>query len=229
MAELVYADLGRASYDSVLDLQMRLVEEACRCEEELARLLLVEHDPPVITLGRGAERRHVLADPEVLTAEGIELRKSSRGGDVTYHGPGQLVAYPILRLDLHGRDVHGYLRDLEEVLISVLERFGIKADRCEGYTGVWVDDRKIAAIGVAVRRWVSYHGLALNVDLDLSRFNLIVPCGIRGRGVTSMSRVLKDAVSVSQVKGVLLECILERFGFDRILELPPEELAARYG
>jgi lipoate-protein ligase B len=222
MAELVCLDIGRAAYEPALALQERLVAEVKAAGDERAFLVLVEHDPPVITLGRGAEDRHVVASAERLAAEGIEVQASSRGGDVTYHGPGQIVGYPIVRLDLHGRDVHRYLRDLEEALIRTLGRFGVEGYRAEGLTGVWVGEEKIAAIGVAVTRWVSYHGFALNVAPDLSHFDLIVPCGIRERGVTSLARLTGEGVSVEAVKPPLVECFAEVFGFEGAVAGSPE-------
>ena len=213
MADLVYLDVGRAAYEPTLRLQERLVAEVRAADPERAYLVLVEHQPPVITLGRGADAANVVAPRALLNAEGVEVHPSSRGGDVTYHGPGQLVGYPVLRLDLHGRDVHRYLRDLEEVLIRVLARFGIEAGRSEGQTGVWVGPDKVAAIGVAIRRWVTYHGFALNVCPDLRHFGLIVPCGIRGKGVTSLEKLLGRPVSVAAVKAPLVECVVDVFGF----------------
>ena len=223
MAELVTLDLGRAAYEPVLRLQERLCEEVKAAPQEWAYLILVEHDPPVITLGRGADAAHVTASRERLAREGVEVHESGRGGDVTYHGPGQLVAYPIIRLDLHGRDVHRYLRDLEEVLIRVLARFGVEGTRAEGMTGVWVGAEKVAAIGVAIRRWVTWHGVAINVDTNLDRFNLIVPCGIRGRRVTSLGRLLGRPITVAEVKPHLVECMVDVFGFDgaRPGDVPP--------
>jgi len=223
MAELVTLDLGRAAYEPALRLQERLREEVKAAPRERAYLILVEHDPPVITLGRGADAAHVTASRERLAREGVEVHESVRGGDVTYHGPGQLVGYPIIRLDLHGRDVHRYLRDLEEVLIRVLARFGIDGTRAEGMTGVWVGAEKVAAIGVAIRRWVTWHGVAINVDTNLDRFDLIVPCGIRGRRVTSLVRVLGRPITVAEVKPHLVECMVDVFGFDgaRPGDVPP--------
>ena len=223
MATLTCFDIGRAAYEPTVRLQKRLVAEVKAAAAEQARLVLVEHDPPVITLGRGAhDPANVLVPREQLAREGIEVHESSRGGDVTYHGPGQLVGYPILRLDLHGRDVHRYLRDLEEVLIRLLARFGVEGRRCEGLTGVWVGNYKIAAIGVAVSRWVTYHGFALNVEPNLSHFGLIVPCGIRDKGVTSLARILGRPVTVAQVKAPLVECVVEVFGFDGAAAAPPQ-------
>ncbi|MFO8013670.1 MAG: lipoyl(octanoyl) transferase LipB [Phycisphaerae bacterium] len=214
MADLVTLDLGRAPYGATVRLQERLHDEVRDADEERAYLLLVEHEPPVITLGRGADEAHVTASRERLQAKGVEVHESARGGDVTCHGPGQLVAYPILRLDLHGRDVRGYLRNLEGVLIRVLARFGLEGGRAEGMTGVWLGREKVAAIGVAIRRWVTWHGIALNVADCLDAFDLIVPCGIRDYGVTSLSRALAREVSVAEVKPHLVECMAEVFGFD---------------
>jgi len=220
MADLVVLDVGRAAYGPVLELQKRLHARVLEAEAEQAFLVLVEHDPPVITLGRGADAAHILASRRRLDAEGVEVHQSERGGDVTYHGPGQLVAYPILRLDLHGRDVRQYLRDLEEVLIRVVGRFGLTGERVAGMTGVWVGGEKVAAIGVAIRRWITWHGVALNVSTHLEHFDLIVPCGIRGRRVTSLSKALGRDVAVAEVKPHLVECLVEVFGFDAAVEGP---------
>ncbi len=216
-AELSVRDLGRAPYAETLALQKRLLGEVRDAEEERAHLLLVEHDPPVVTFGTSAAEANLLADEAQLAREGIETHRIRRGGDVTYHGPGQLVAYPILRVDLHGRDVHAYLRSLEQVVIRTLEQLGISARRVEGLTGVWVGDenpRKVAAIGVGVKRWVSYHGLALNVQPNMRHFGLIVPCGISDRPVTSVAELLGTDVSVSRVKPILVDSLCREFGFD---------------
>ena len=216
-AELSVRDLGRAPYAETLALQKRLLGEVRDAEEERAHLLLVEHDPPVVTFGTSAAEANLLADEAQLAREGIETHRIRRGGDVTYHGPGQLVAYPILRIDRHGRDVHAYLRSLEQVVIRTLEQLGISARRVEGLTGVWVGDenpRKVAAIGVGVKRWVSYHGLALNGQPNMQHFGLIVPCGISDRPVTSVAELLGTDVSVSRVKPILVDSLCREFGFD---------------
>jgi len=195
--------LGLIGYARALELQRDLVER--RKRGEIAdRLLLLEH-PDVITLGvrtRNA-RTHVLETDEGLAAQGVELFETGRGGDVTYHGPGQLVGYPILDLNPHRRDVHRYVRDLEAVLIQAVASFGITAGRVPGLTGIWVDapdgQAKLAAIGVRISRWVTSHGFALNVNTDLSRFGLIVPCGITDRGVTSMERLLGHRLPMDEV------------------------------
>ena len=155
-------------------------------------LLLVEH-PPVITLGRSAKVGNLLASPDLLAARGVELFEVERGGDVTFHGPGQLVGYPIVDLARHRQDLHWYLRQLEEVMIRSLAVSGITARRNPGKTGVWVGDRKIASIGVHARQWVTWHGFALNVTTDLSYFDLMVPCGIQDVTMTSVERELLDA------------------------------------
>jgi lipoyl(octanoyl) transferase len=181
--------LGMIGYGEALALQRQLVE-ARRAGAVPDLLLLVEH-PPVLTLGvRGdGGRSHILATPEALAARGIEVFETGRGGDITYHGPGQIVGYPIISLKPDRCDVHRYVRDLEEVLIRVAADYGIAAERVEGLTGVWVGEEKLAAIGVRISRWITSHGFALNHATDLSHFDLIVPCGIADRGVTSLAKL----------------------------------------
>jgi len=181
--------LGRVPFAEALEFQKRLVEQR-RAGTIGDLLLLVEH-PPVLTLGvRGdGGRSHILASGDELALRHIEVFETGRGGDITYHGPGQIVGYPIIDLDPDRRDVHKYVRDLEEVLIRVAADYGIVAGRVQGLTGVWVGDEKLAAIGVRIQRWVTSHGFALNHTTDLSHFDLIVPCGIADRGVTSLARL----------------------------------------
>ncbi len=178
-------------------------------------VLLVEHDPPVVTVTRRPEAPgHVLVDETALASRGIELHQTDRGGDVTWHGPGQLVAYPILDLNRLGLRLHEYMRFLEGCVIEVLRDFGIEGHRDPDATGVWVDhprgSRKIAAMGVRVSRWVSMHGLALNVDPDLTQFDVIVPCGLHGRSVTSMAFQLKQPVDMEGVKSSLMTVLRAR-------------------
>ncbi|HEX9638972.1 MAG TPA: lipoyl(octanoyl) transferase LipB [Acidobacteriota bacterium] len=179
-------------------------------------LLLFEH-PPVLTLGRAADRGHVLAAPELLEGLGIEVVATGRGGDVTYHGPGQLVGYPVLSLSPDRRDVYRYVRDLEEVLLRTLSDFGIGGARVARRTGIWVrragagPERKIAAIGVRISRWVSSHGFALNLDPDLAHFNWIVPCGIADAGVTSMREQLGQAPAWPAVERSVVRHLAEVF------------------
>lgn len=178
--------LGLVPYAEALALQKQLVEQR-RAGEIPDQLLLLQH-PPVITIGVKSrnDRSHVLETPEGLAARGIDLVETGRGGDVTYHGPGQLVGYPIIDLTPDRRDVHQYVRDLEEVLIQAVAAFGVSAARLPGLTGVWVGDGKLAAIGVRIARWVTSHGFALNVGTNLEHFGLIIPCGIADKRVTSI-------------------------------------------
>jgi lipoyl(octanoyl) transferase len=196
--------LGVVDYNAGLDLQRELVEER-RAGRIGDTLLLLEH-PPVITLGvktRG-NPTHIVATSDELTAAGVTVHETGRGGDVTYHGPGQLVGYPILDLRPDRTDVHRYVRDLEEALILALHEFGISGMRVPGLTGVWVgapgQEDKVAAIGVRISRWITSHGFALNVSPDLGHFDLIVPCGIKDRGVTSIARLLTRDVAMADVE-----------------------------
>ena len=193
--------LGRLRYAEGLELQARLVadRQAGRIDDTL---LLLEHEP-VFTLGRNARAENVLHSEEALKARGFDVFETGRGGDVTYHGPGQVVGYPILHLAPDRCDVHRYVRDLEEVMIRTCADYGVEARRVTGMTGAWVGDDKIGAIGVRIARWVTSHGFALNVATDLTPFDLIVPCGIRGRGVTSLARVIDRDVPLGDVAEAL--------------------------
>ena len=202
--------LGRVGYARALDLQAELVRH--RAAGEISdQLLLLEH-PHVVTLGSGASRDHILATDAQLRARGIELFEAGRGGDVTYHGPGQLVGYPILRLGPGRRDLHRYLRDLEEVLIRALAAFEVTARRTDGLTGVWTGGRKIAAIGIRVSSgWVTSHGFALNVSPDLGYFATIVPCGIHDREVTSLAECVGGPVPMAAVEDAVVSAFAQVF------------------
>ena len=192
--------LGTVSYQDALDLQAELVEQ--RRRGEIGDVLLLLEHPPVITLGVKTRnnRTNIVASADQLDAEGVAVFESGRGGDVTYHGPGQLVGYPIIDLNPHRRDVHRYVRDIEQALIDAVATFGITAGRIEGLTGIWVGNQKLAAIGVRISRWITSHGFALNVATNLSHFDLIVPCGIQDKGVTSMERLLGRTVPMAEVE-----------------------------
>lgn len=207
-------DLGHASYQPVWDLQksiqQRLIDEK-RAEQkgELSGirqkdlLLFVEH-PHVYTLGKSGSEEHMLRSMMELQQLQAEFLKIDRGGDITYHGPGQIVGYPILDLDRHFTDVHKYLRYLEEVMIRLCNDYDIEAHRIEGQTGVWVDNEKICAMGIRCSRWVTMHGFALNVNTDLRYFNNIVPCGINDKAVTSLQKILGKEIDAEEVKNVLI-------------------------
>lgn len=187
-------------YAAALDMQRALVEER-RAGRVPDLLLLLEH-PPVITLGvkLDAARSHLLATPELLAQRQVEVHESGRGGDITYHGPGQLVGYPIIDLRPDRCDVHRYVRDLEEIMIRTAADFGMKAGRIEGLTGAWVNADKLGAIGVRISRWITSHGFAFNVTTNLEYFNLIVPCGITSGGVTSLSRLAGRPIAMAEAE-----------------------------
>jgi lipoyl(octanoyl) transferase len=203
--------LGVVSYTEALEAQRELVE-ARRAGREGDLLLLLEH-PHVITLGARSEtaRANVLATPERLRELGVELLETGRGGDVTYHGPGQLVGYPILDLRPDRQDVYRYVRDLETVMIRATASFGVEAAPIEGLTGAWIGADKIGAIGVRISRWITSHGFAYNVNTSLEYFNLIVPCGIRDHGVTSLARQLKREVPMREVEDAVVAAFGEVF------------------
>jgi lipoyl(octanoyl) transferase len=219
MRRLEVRRLGLVPYADALALQKSLVEER-RAERIDDCLLLVEH-PQVLTLGvRGdGGRSHILASPAELARRGIEVFEAGRGGDVTFHGAGQIVGYPILDLSPDRLDVHRYVRDLEEVLIRVAADCGVEATRIKGLTGVWVGEEKLAAIGVRIARWITSHGFALNVSTDLSFFDLIVPCGIAGRGVTSLAQLCRRAPARDLVEARLVE------HFSAVFERHPVEIS----
>lgn len=204
--------LGRVGYREAWELQRELVAE--RSAGRIPDTLLLLDHPPVITLGRGGSPEHLLGSADELSARGVEFIPTDRGGDITFHGPGQVVGYAVVDLGQRGRDLHRYLRDLEAVPIRALARFGIRADRAPGLTGVWVDRAKVAAIGIRVSRWIAHHGFALNVDTDLSYFDLIVPCGISDRRVTSMAALVGGPVDRGAVEDALADAFEAVFGGD---------------
>jgi lipoate-protein ligase B len=197
----------RLPYSPALDLQMRICE-AKKQGFDPDVLLLLEH-PPTITMGRSGNLNHLLVNEKELKEKGVDFWNIDRGGDITYHGPGQLVGYPILSLGSGERDVHAYMRNLEESLIRLLSRYSIEAFRDKKFTGVWTQEGKIGAMGVHISRWITRHGFALNVNTDLSYYNLIVPCGIIGRGVTSINKLLSRPVEIREV----VDHYINEFGF----------------
>jgi len=195
-------DLGLRRYSEIWSLQEDLV--ALRQRGSVPDLLLLVEHEPVLTLGKGGRQDHILISSQEMARRGISVHRVDRGGDVTFHGPGQMVAYPILDLSSHGKDVHLYCRKLEELGLRILSDHGLIGRRMPGLTGVWVGEEKIMAIGVGVKKWVSFHGLAFNVNTDLKYFRLIHPCGIEDRGVTSLARLLQKEIPMEEVKEALL-------------------------
>jgi lipoyl(octanoyl) transferase len=212
-------DAGEVPYEAAWAWQRELVAQRAAGERE-DTLLLLEH-PPTITLGRGAHREHLLVDPHELARRGVALVETDRGGDVTYHAPGQIVGYPILKLSRYGGDVLKYLRDLEEVLIRALATYGLRGERAQQFTGVWVEGAKVAAIGVRVSAGgVTSHGFALNVATDLAGFGQIVPCGIRDRGVISLAALLGAPPPMGEVRERVLEAFADVFRARFMIHLP---------
>lgn len=207
--------LGRVSYESGLRIQEELVARR-RSGEVEDQLLLLEHDH-VITMGSSTEKRNIVADEGRLRELGVQVHGAGRGGDVTYHGPGQIVGYPILDLKPDRKDLHEYLRLLEGVLIRALHVYGLVGVREEGLTGVWVGDEKVAALGIRVSSgWITSHGFALNVSTDMRYFETIVPCGITDRGVTSLERLLGHTVDPEKLRRILSTAMVEEFGYGRV-------------
>ena len=202
--------LGRLPYREAWSLQRERV--ARRAAGAIPDTLLLLSHPPVVTLGKGGSIDHLLGSGAELERRGVEFVETDRGGDITFHGPGQIVGYAIVDLAARDRDLHRFLRDLEEVLIRALTDFGIAAGRTPGLTGVWIGDAKVAAIGIRVSRWITHHGFALNVDTDLSYFDLIVPCGIADRKVTSMTELVGGPVERHEVEDALAQAFREVFG-----------------
>jgi lipoyl(octanoyl) transferase len=204
--------LGRLDYEEGLRIQSERVAQR-KAETIPDTLLLLEH-PHVYTLGRNANREHLLISQARLTQLGARVFETDRGGDITYHGPGQLVGYPILDLTKHRRDISWYMRSLEEVFINVAADFGVRADRIAGAAGVWVGDAKLVAIGVHLSRWVTSHGFAFNLNTDLAYFNSIVPCGLRDKGVTSLEMLLGYRVEMEGVVERVVKQFGRTFGFE---------------
>ena len=198
-------DLGNSSYKRTWELQKEL--QLQRIENQIDdTLLLVEHDP-VYTFGKNTDENHLLQN----YPENVKLFHIERGGDITFHGPGQIVGYPIMDLHNYKMSISWYMRALEEVIIRSLDKFGISADRKDGLTGVWVEDEKIAALGVRISRWVTMHGFALNVNTDLTYYDSIIPCGIFDYGITSLEHILGEKQNMSKIKSILSNVFLDVF------------------
>lgn len=213
-------DIGLSAYDEAWELQRRVWN--ARVGGKIPDVLILTEHRHVYTLGKSTNENHLLAKEEELRRKGVDVYQIDRGGDITYHGPGQIVGYPILDLNNYYLDVHRYLRDLEEVIIRTLREAGVAGTRVDGMTGVWVGGDKIAAIGIKVSRWVTMHGFAFNVNTDLSYFDRIIPCGIFHKGVTSLREVLGRAVDIKLVEADLLRSFEDVFGVHLELVSVPE-------
>ncbi len=210
--------LGLVDYAAGLELQRERV--ALRKAGQIPDTLLLLEHPHVYTLGRNADEKNLLVSAEWLAARGAQVFRTDRGGDVTYHGPGQIVGYPILDLTQHRRDISWYLRSLEEVFIRAARDYGIEADRSPGAAGVWVGNDKLVAMGVHLSRWVTSHGFAFNVNTDLRYFEAIVPCGLHGRGVTSLAKLLGRRIELEKAVDRVVEHFATAFGFEVVLSSP---------
>ena len=213
--QILVSNLGRTRYAEAWDLQQRVFD--LRLHGLIDDVLLLTEHEHVYTLGKGGDANHLLASVAELSNDGTEVFRIDRGGDITYHGPGQIVGYPILDLNKYSPDIHKYLRSLEDVLIDLLDAFGIHGEREAGMTGVWVRGEKIAAIGVKVSKWITMHGFALNVNTDLQKFERIIPCGIFHKGITSMQRTLGREVPIEDVERKLAESFSGVFGCTPVL------------
>ena len=216
--ELWVVRLGLTGYEEALEYQREVARQRISGVIPHDVLLLVEH-PPVVTLGRSSKQKNLVASPEFLASRGVELFEVERGGDVTFHGPGQLVGYPVFDLKRHKQDLHWYLRSVEEAIIRTIGEYGIPGERSAGYTGVWTRGRKIASIGVHARDWVTWHGFALNVTTDLSYFDLIVPCGIVDVEMTSIVKETGSSPDLDTVTNVVVS------KFAEVFDLAPVEVS----
>ncbi len=222
MRSLSYCDLNLIDYNEAWQLQKNT--SAKRYKKEITDFFYLLEHPHTYTLGKVADKKNLVGNEEYLKENHISVYDIDRGGDITYHGPGQIVGYPIIDLTEWKQDTHKYLRALEEVIIMTCSYYGLKCGREPKYTGVWIEDRKIAAIGIKVSRWITMHGFAFNVNTDLSLFSGIIPCGISDKDVTSLKRELGKEIDISEVKTLLVKNFKEVFGYDSVAILSKEEL-----
>jgi lipoyl(octanoyl) transferase len=215
--KLTYCDLGFIDYEEAWKLQKKILNR--RLAGEVDDLFFLLEHPHTYTLGKVADRSNLLLTQEQLTERGIKVYDIDRGGDITYHGPGQIVGYPIIDLKKWKEDTHAYLRNLEQLIINVCKKYGLEAERKEGLTGVWIEDRKIAAIGIKVSRWITMHGFAFNINTDLSLFGGIIPCGIKDKEVTSLQKETGIKYDVEDIKKDLLEEFVRIFDYRHHTEI----------
>ena len=212
--KLVYCDLSLIDYKEAWDLQKSVHQ--LRVENKIDDVLFLLEHPHTYTLGKIADKENLVGDKNYLSDNKISVYEIDRGGDVTYHGPGQIVGYPIISLTNWKQDTHKYLRAIEEVIIKVCSEYGLAGSRVDKYTGVWIEDSKICAIGIKVSRWITMHGFAFNVNTDLDLFKGIVPCGISDKDVTSLNRELKKEIALYNVKEKIIHHFMSEFGYDQI-------------
>ena len=211
--KLVYCDLGLIDYKEAWDLQKSIHQ--LRAENKIDDVLFLLEHPHTYTLGKIADKNNLVGDDKYLSDNKISVYDIDRGGDITYHGPGQIVGYPIISLTNWKQDTHKYLRALEEVIISTCADYGLRGNRVDKYTGVWLDERKICAIGIKVSRWITMHGFAFNINTDLKLFNGIIPCGISDKEVTSLKKELGKEISLNDVKEKIIHHFGEIFNYDK--------------
>ncbi len=212
--KLVYCDLELFDYKDAWDLQKSIHQQ--RVENKIDDVLFLLEHPHTYTLGKVADKKNLVGDEKFLSDNKISVYDIDRGGDITYHGPGQIVGYPIISLTNWKMDTHKYLRALEEVIIKVCSEYGLNGSRVDKYTGVWIEDRKICAIGIKVSRWITMHGFAFNVNTDLKLFNGIIPCGISDKDVTSLSNELNKEISLKEVKEQIIHHFMNEFQYQQI-------------
>lgn len=212
--KLVYCDLGLFDYKDAWDLQKSIHQQ--RVENKIDDVLFLLEHPHTYTLGKVADKKNLVGDEKYLNENKISVYDIDRGGDITYHGPGQIVGYPIISLTNWKMDTHKYLRAIEEVIIKVCSEYGLNGRRVDKYTGVWIEDRKICAIGIKVSRWTTMHGFAFNVNTDLKLFNGIIPCGISDKDVTSLSKELNKEISLKEVKEKIIHHFMNEFQYQQI-------------
>ncbi len=221
MKQLLVVNIGTTKYADTWELQKEIF--SARVSQRIDDVFLLTEHEPVFTLGKGADENHLLANDSELQEKKIDMFWIDRGGDVTFHGPGQIVGYPIIDLNLHYNDIHRYLRDLEEMIIRTIAEYEIAGGREKEFTGVWVKNEKIAALGVKVSKWITMHGFALNVNTDLTFFDRIIPCGIFHKGVTSLEQILHKKIELSEVQNKLIYYFAQIFNFE-VKHISKEEL-----
>ncbi|MGE5804942.1 MAG: lipoyl(octanoyl) transferase LipB [Ignavibacteria bacterium] len=219
---LTYCDLGFIDYKEAWDLQKEIL--SLRYNKKISDILFLLEHPNTYTLGKTADKKNLISTESFLNSNKILVYDIDRGGDITYHGPGQIVGYPIIDLNDWEKDTHKFLRALEEVLIETCACYGIKAGRNSKYTGVWVNNRKIAAIGIKISRWITMHGFAFNVNTNLDFFKGIIPCGISDKDVTSLQKELKQNIEIDSVKNIIFENFINVFGYTKHLQQKKEKL-----